>query len=61
VELTVPLGADVAPSLDQLAGATLRTLKTPIPVAAFTLKANTTPEAILGAPGSLILGRVAAP
>ena len=59
LELTVALGADVAPSLDQLAGATLRTLKTPIPVAAFTLKANTTPEAILGAPGSLILGRVA--
>ena len=59
VELTVPLGADVAPALDQLAGATLRTLKTPMPVAAFTLKANTTPEAILGAPGALVLGRVA--
>ena len=31
VELTVPLGTDVAPSLDQLAGATLRALKKPMP------------------------------
>ena len=59
VELTVPLGTDVAPSLDQLAGATLRPLKKPMPVAAFTLKANATPEAIVGAPGELLLGRVA--
>ena len=59
VELTVPLGAEVAPPLDQLAGTTLKMLKTPIPVAAFTLKANTTSAAILGAPGSLILGRIA--
>ena len=58
VELTVPLGADVAPSLVQLEGATLRTLKTPIAVSASTLKANATPEAILGAPGELVLGRV---
>ena len=55
----MPLGADVAPSLDQLAGSTLRTLKKPVAVAAFTLKANATPEAIVGAPGELILGRVA--
>ena len=46
-------------SLDQLAGPTLRTLKTPIRVAAFTLKANATPDAIVGAPGELLLGRVA--
>ena len=59
LELTVPLGAEVAPSLDQLTGSTLRTLKAPVAVAAFTLKANTTPEAIVGAPGELILGRVA--
>ncbi len=58
VELTVPLGADIAPSLVQLDGATLRTLKTPIAVSASTLKANATPEAILGAPGELVLGRV---
>ena len=40
-------------------GPTLRTLKTPVAVAAFTLKANTTPEAIVGAGGELMLGRVA--
>jgi len=58
VELTVPLGADVARSLVQLESATLRALKTPIAVSATTLKANATPEAILGAPGELVLGRV---
>ena len=59
VELTVPLGADVAPALDQLAGSTLRAFKKPVAVAAFTVKANATPEAIIGAPGELVLGRVA--
>ena len=59
IELTVPLGADVAPSLGSLTGSTLRTLKKPVAVAAFTMKANATPEAILGAPGELLLGRVA--
>ena len=59
LELTVPLGADVAPALGQLAGSTLRALKKPVAVAAFTLKANATPEAIVGAPGELVLGRVA--
>ena len=60
VELTVPLGTDVPRALDQLTGATLRALKTPMPVAAYTLKANATSEAIAGAPGELLLGRVAA-
>jgi hypothetical protein len=59
VELTVPLGTDVPRSLVQLRGATSRVLKTPIPVAAFTLKANATSQAIVGAPGELLLGRVA--
>jgi hypothetical protein len=59
LELTVPLGADVAPSLAQLAGSTMRALKKPVAVSAFTLKANATPEAIVGAPGELMLGRVA--
>lgn len=58
LELTVPLGAEVAPTLD-LEGSTLRTLKKPVAVAAQTLKANATPGAILGAPGELVLGRVA--
>jgi hypothetical protein len=59
LELTVPLGADIAPSLVQLGGSTLQALKKPVAVSAFTLKANATPEAILGAPGELVLGRVA--
>jgi hypothetical protein len=59
VELTVPLGTDVPHSLDQLTGATMRAFKTPIPVAAFTLEANATSQAIIGAPGELLLGRVA--
>jgi hypothetical protein len=60
VELTVPLGTDVPRALDQLTGATSRALKTPMPIAAYTLKANATSEAIVGAPGELLLGRVAA-
>jgi hypothetical protein len=59
VELSVPLEAEVAPSLAQVSAATRRPLKSPVAVSAFTLKANTTPEAIVGAPGELILGRVA--
>lgn len=58
LELTVPLGATIAPSLDQISGSTRRTLKAPVSVAAFTLKANATPAAILGMPGELVLGRV---
>jgi hypothetical protein len=37
----------------------MRAFKTPIPVAAFTLEANATSQAIIGAPGELLLGRVA--
>jgi hypothetical protein len=55
LELTLPRGADVAPALDLVS---FRTVKSPVSVAAFTLKANTTPEAIAGAPGELVLGRV---
>jgi len=58
VKLTVPLGANVSPSLPQISDSTLRTLKRPIAVTASTLKANATTEAILGAPGELMLGRV---
>ena len=59
VELTVPLGAEVARPLDLVSGSNLRTLKTPVAVAAFTMKANATPEAIAGAGGELVLGRLA--
>jgi hypothetical protein len=58
LEMTVPLGADIAPSLGQVSGPSLRTFKTPVAVAAFTVKANVTPDAILGSPGELVLGRV---
>jgi hypothetical protein len=59
LELTVPLGADIAPSLVQLGSSTLRSPKKPVAVSASTLKANATAEAIFGAPGELVLGRVA--
>jgi hypothetical protein len=58
VELVVPLGVEAAPSVGRLTGSTLRALKSPLPVTAFTLKANTTTDANLGAPGALVLGRV---
>jgi hypothetical protein len=58
VELTVPLGTDVDP-FAQLTSATLRPLKKPAKVTAYTLKANATQAAILGAPGELLLGRLA--
>jgi hypothetical protein len=58
LELTLPRGADVAPSLNLVAASTLRTLRKPVPVYATTLKADVTPDAIVGAPGELVLGRV---
>jgi len=59
VELTAPLGTTVGPGIGPVIGGSARRLKAPVPVAAFTVKANTTPDAILGAPGELVLGRVA--
>ena len=58
LELSVPLEAEVAPSLREVSGTTPRVLKAPVAVAAFTVKANTTPDAILGTPGELLLGKV---
>ena len=49
VELAIPLGAEVKP---------LGPLAKQVPVIAYTLKANATPGAIVGAPGELLLGRV---
>jgi Peptidase family M23 len=57
VELTVPLGTDVAP-FAQLDGSTLKPLRKPANVIAYTLKANASEGAIVGAPGELMLGRV---
>ena len=59
IELTVPLGTDAQP-FAQLASATLHPLKKPANVTVFTLKANATRAAIVGAPGELLLGRVVA-
>ena len=58
VEVTVPLGTTISPSLRTIEGSVVHKLKSPVPVAAFTVKANTTPEAIVGAPGELVLARV---
>jgi hypothetical protein len=57
LELTVPLGTNVDP-FAQLASATLRPVKKPPKVTAYTLKANATQAAITSAPGELLLGRV---
>ena len=58
VELTVPLGTE--PGLfGELTGSTLRPLKKPANVTAYTLKSNATPGAIVGAPGALLLARMA--
>jgi hypothetical protein len=59
IELTVPLGTTISPSLRTITGSLVHRLKSPVPVAAFTVKANATPEAIVGAPGELVLARVA--
>jgi len=58
IELTVPLGTE--PGLfGELTGSTLRPLKKPANVTAYTLKSNATPGAIVGAPGALLLARMA--
>jgi hypothetical protein len=59
LELTVARGADVAPTLRQVGAPELQALTSPVAVAAYTLKANATQGAIVGAPGELVLGRVA--
>ena len=59
IELTVPLGTDVT-GFEELAGSSRRQLRKPTDVTAYTLKANATRGTIIGAPGALLLGRVAA-
>jgi hypothetical protein len=58
LELTLPPEAMVAPSIGEVTGPSLRVLKAPVPVAAYTLKAKTTPDAIVGVAGTLQLSRV---
>src|SRR4029079_1220044 len=55
---TVPLVPE--PGLfGELTGSTLRPLKKPANVTAYTLKSHATPGAIVGAPGALALARMA--
>lgn len=58
VELTVPPEATVAPSLGEVSGVAPRTLRPPVPVAAYTVKAKATTDAIAGVAGALQLSRV---
>src|SRR5262245_9692881 len=58
-ELAVQLAPAVA-GFEELAGSGGRELRRPADVMAYTLKANATRGAIVGAPGALLLGRVAA-
>ncbi|MGH3076768.1 MAG: M23 family metallopeptidase [Gaiellaceae bacterium] len=60
VELAVPPDAVIPVALlGDVAGVTRRGFKTSVPVTAFTLRAKTTTEAILGTAGVLRLGRLA--
>jgi hypothetical protein len=59
LELIVPPEAVVAASIGQTAGPALRAFRTPVPVAAYTVKAKTTAAAILGSAGALRISRVA--
>jgi Peptidase family M23 len=60
VDLTVPPDAVIpAGLLDDVAGANGRGYKAAVPVTAFTLRAKTTTDAIVGAAGVLKVGRLA--
>jgi hypothetical protein len=58
VELIVPPEATIAPSLGHISGPALRAFGTPKSVAAYTVKAKATPDAIIGTTGALRLSRV---
>jgi hypothetical protein len=58
VELGVPLGVTLPRALEQASAPMLKPFRRPKAVTAFTLKANTTPAAIVGAPGELLLARI---
>ena len=61
VELGISGEASAATTLASIAAPASRTLKAPIRVTAFTVRAKATPEALVGAARSLTLGRVASP
>jgi len=59
VELAIPEEALVAPTLVRdVAVEAVRSIRSPVPVLAYTAKGKTTPEAIVGAVGTLRLARV---
>ncbi len=59
LDLTLPPEAIVAPSIGRVSSPALRAFRTPMPVAAYTVKAKTTTDAIIGAAGALRISRVA--
>lgn len=59
LELTVPPEATVAASIGGVTGAAVRAFRTLLPVAACTVKAKTTADAIIGSARALRLSRVA--
>jgi hypothetical protein len=59
LDLTLPPEAIVAPSIGRISSPALRAFRTPMPVAAYTVKAKTTTNAIIGAAGALRISRVA--
>lgn len=59
LELIVPPEAAVAASIAQITRPVLRAFRTPVPVAAYTVKAKTTADAIIGSAGALRISRVA--
>jgi hypothetical protein len=58
VELAVPVGVEIAPSLGRIAVSSPQTPRAPVRISVFTLKANATPEALVGTAGALQVGRV---
>ncbi len=59
LELAVPPEATIAQSIGRVTGPALRAFRTPMPVAAYTVKAKTTADSIIGSAGVLRLSRVA--
>ncbi len=59
VELAVPEAAEIAPALVRnLAVESLRSIRSPLPVVAYTMKGKTTPDAIAGTAGFLRVARL---
>ena len=59
LDLTLPPEATVAPAIVRVSSPGLRAFRTPTPVAAYTVKAKTTTDAIIGTAGALRISRVA--